>query len=152
MNTSLGVEDVLRKRKLTKHTFNIIVRAMIAENSVPVEDSEPLSPQECEAIYAKVQPLLHTLYDHCQSLGLQKPLAADLQDMAVEFGYRTIDPGTLLTIIANLELPNVIEAANSSASAIRNAPWPMVITQWHLLALMGTPMNEAMEKLYATQS
>jgi hypothetical protein len=73
----------------------------------------------------------------------------------------TITPLLLIPLI-NIELDPIVEAANAkgaglaqlmtatglSAGYIAKIPWPMVLTEWHLVSMAGSPPNKRFAELY----
>jgi len=129
----------------------------------PTPQEGSLTPEKAEAIYKRVKPFLNDLYAHCSQLSTTERLTKkDLEKMAKKHGLPYIPPETLLPVIEVIELKPVMEVANSphqflvehpeitnlSQEDVVKAPWPMVLTQWHLLSLEGSPPNSAFEQLY----
>ncbi|MBI3443244.1 hypothetical protein HY008_01095 [Candidatus Woesebacteria bacterium] len=50
--------------------------------------------------------------------------------------------------LAGQELTSFSEKTVLKPEDIRMAPWPMVLTQWHLVSMAGSPPNAIFEKLY----
>lgn len=128
---------------------------------------EPLTPAAAETLYKRVDPFLTDLYKHCLGLSVNRTLTeAQLNELAVKYNLTdlTLTPQTLLPLIST-EITPIVDAANSigpamaelvsktglSPGEISRAPWPMVLTQWHLLSLSGSPPNERFKKLYSQQ-
>ena len=126
-----------------------------------------ITPEAAQALYKRVSPFLQDLYGYCLKLGTEKKLASGrLNKLAKKHQVTDLNlpPDTLLPVIA-IDLKPAVEASQAvqlnqesgvalikdtglSVEQIRLAPWPMVLTQWHLLASRGTPPNQAFANLY----